>query len=76
VGEGRRVIYDVHYLLPTLVHAPLDWDYIIHFLSEQGVREAIGMPISVQVVGLPFHDELVLKGMKEVESVSPFHPKT
>jgi fatty acid amide hydrolase len=33
-------------------------------------RQAVGMPISVQIVGLPYQDEFVLRGMKEVEKVA------
>jgi len=32
-----------------------------------------GLPVGVQVVGLPFHDELCLRGMKAVEDATKTH---
>jgi len=33
---------------------------------------SVGLPVSVQVVGLPFQDELVLRGAKEIETLTNF----
>jgi len=40
--------------------------------GKKGAKQAAGMPITVQIVGLPYQEELVLRGMTELESVSPF----
>jgi Asp-tRNA(Asn)/Glu-tRNA(Gln) amidotransferase A subunit family amidase len=39
------------------------------FLGFQGAKESKGMPVAVQIVGLPFHEEVVLRGMREIESL-------
>ena len=36
------------------------------------VKESVGMPISVQVVGLPYEEEKVLRGMQLLESLSDY----
>ncbi|OXA40478.1 fatty acid amide hydrolase 1 [Folsomia candida] len=43
--------------------------------GKQGAKQATGMPISVQIVGLPFQEELVLRGLAELEAVSPYKKK-
>jgi len=34
----------------------------------QNIRESVGMPIGVQIVGKPFQEELVLRAMVELEN--------
>ena len=46
------------------------------FISDAGKRHmknSEGMPVGLQVVGLPYKDELVLKGMKLIENIFQFH---
>ena len=37
------------------------------------VKDSVGFPIGVQVVGAPYRDELVLRAMKEVERLLPWN---
>ena len=46
-------------------------DYLFK-LVQDSCRHAAGMPLSVQVVGRPFQEELVLHAMKEVEKMSNY----
>jgi fatty acid amide hydrolase len=36
-------------------------------LARKSIRESVGMPIGVQIIGPPFHEELVLRAMVELE---------
>ena len=41
--------------------------------AKAACKDTVGMPVCVQVVGLPHQDELVMAGMREVEEVFNFH---
>ncbi len=43
--------------------------------GKYGAKQATGLPISVQIVGLPYCEELVLRGMVELDAVSPYKKK-
>jgi Asp-tRNA(Asn)/Glu-tRNA(Gln) amidotransferase A subunit family amidase len=38
-------------------------------IAQKAAKKSIGMPISVQLVGLPFQEELVLRAMMELEQL-------
>ena len=40
-----------------------------------GCKDSIGLPLAVQIVGRRYNEELVLRLMKELESVAEFKPK-
>jgi len=40
---------------------------LLYNWAKQGTRNAIGLPLNVQVVGLPWREELVVRVMKELE---------
>lgn len=44
--------------------------HVIH-----GCKDSIGLPLAVQIVGRRYNEELVLRLMKELESVAEFKPK-
>lgn len=44
---------------------------INHFFKFQATKYSKDMPISVQLVGLPYQEELCLRGLVELESVAP-----
>ena len=35
--------------------------------ARKALEGSAGLPVGVQVVGLPYHEELVLRGMREIE---------
>ena len=41
-------------------------------LANESLKGAKGMPVDVQIAGLPFQDELCLSVMKDIESCLPF----
>ena len=38
------------------------------FVHPQSLRDMVGLPVGVQVIGLPFRDEITLRAMKELET--------
>jgi Asp-tRNA(Asn)/Glu-tRNA(Gln) amidotransferase A subunit family amidase len=42
-------------------------DDILYKLIKSGTKGAIGLPLNVQVIGKPWHEEGVLRIMKELE---------
>ena len=38
----------------------------------EACKNSVGMPLAVQVVGRRYNEELILKLMKEIESISKF----
>ena len=58
----------------NMMDYPNTGDYLFK-LIQKSCRNAAGMPLSVQVIGRPFQEELVLHAMKEVERISVYRPK-
>ena len=50
---------------------PNSGDYLFSLVHES-CKEASGLPLSIQVIGRHFQEELVLHVMKELESESNF----
>ena len=48
---------------------------ILHRLIHSGTQGAIGLPLNVQVIGKPWHEEMVLRVMKELEEAANYIPK-
>jgi len=51
----------------TFINRPDFLDAVIE--KHYDLEKMAGLPVGVQVVGLPYADELVLRGMKELESI-------
>ena len=49
-------------------------DYLLNVIKK-GAEDALGLPLGVQVVGLPWNEELVLYAMKELELEANFKMK-
>ena len=41
---------------------------VLYNIIKNGTKGAIGLPLNVQVIGKPWHEELVLSVMKELEN--------
>ena len=41
---------------------------VLYNIIKNGTKGAIGLPLNVQVIGKPWHEELVLSVMKEFEN--------
>ena len=48
---------------------------ILYKLIHSGTKGAIGLPLNVQVIGRPWHEEMVLHVMKELEDTANYVPK-
>ena len=46
-------------------------DYTFGWIKES-TKGGLGLPLSVQVVGLPWNEELVLRVMKELENAAKY----
>ncbi len=44
----------------------------IYKYIKEGSKNSVGMPLAVQVVGRRYNEELILRLMKELESVTEF----
>ncbi|XP_035705299.1 fatty-acid amide hydrolase 1 isoform X2 [Folsomia candida] len=53
----------------TNFHSYSHQDDFILRLAQKGAKQSIGMPIGLQIVGLPYQEELVLRGMTILESL-------
>ena len=60
VTTGEDVYYSSHKDLNTI-------------MAKNSVKGTVGLPAGVQVIGLPYKDELVLAGMKLIESQIQFY---
>ena len=47
-------------------------DDILYKLIRSGTKGAIGLPLNVQVIGKPWHEEAVLRIMKELEELASY----
>ena len=45
---------------------------ILYDLIRSGTKGAIGLPLNVQVIGKPWHEEMVLHVMKELEELANY----
>ena len=43
---------------------------ILYNLIKSGTEGAVGLPLNVQVIGKPWHEEMVLGVMKELETAN------
>ena len=43
---------------------------ILYKLIKSGTEGAVGLPLNVQVIGKPWHEEMVLGVMKELETAN------
>ena len=41
---------------------------ILYSIIKDGVKGAVGLPLNVQVIGKPWHEEMVLSVMKELDA--------
>ena len=47
-------------------------DDLLYKLIKSGTKDAIGLPLNVQVIGKPWHEEGVLHIMKELEELANY----
>ena len=47
-------------------------DDILYRLIRSGTKGATGLPLNVQVIGKPWHEEMVLFIMKELEELANY----
>ena len=52
-------------------HYPKSGDYCFTRI-QRACKGAAGMPLNLQVIGRPFHEELVLHAMKELDNVTRY----
>lgn len=52
---------------------PSEYEDLISKLARSAVKGTVGNPVCIQVVGLPFQDEVVLGVMAKIESLFSFH---
>ena len=45
---------------------------ILYKLIRSGTKGGIGLPLNVQVIGKPWHEEMVLHVMKELETLAKY----
>ena len=45
---------------------------ILYKIIRNGTKGAVGLPLNVQVVGKPWHEEMVLHVMSELETVAKY----
>ena len=45
---------------------------ILYKIIRSGTKGAIGLPLNVQVIGKPWHEEMVLHVMKELEDLANY----
>lgn len=57
------------------LHYESDWEDPCTQLVRENIKDALGMPVSIQVVGLPFQEEKVLGISKKIEKHFRFYEK-
>jgi hypothetical protein len=57
------------------LHYESDWQDPVTELIKSNLKDAEGMPVSIQVVGLPFQEERVLGLAKRIEKNFRFYEK-
>ena len=57
------------------LHYESDYEDPVTELIRNNIKDATGMPISIQVVGMPFHEERVLGISKKIEKHFRFYEK-
>ena len=73
--NNKFFIISLHLMFKeNMMDYPNTGDYLFKII-QKSCRDAAGMPLSVQVIGRPFQEELVLHAMREVERISVYRPK-
>jgi len=57
------------------LHYESDYEDPVTELIRNNLKDAAGMPVSIQVVGMPFHEERVLGISKKIEQHFKFYEK-
>jgi Asp-tRNA(Asn)/Glu-tRNA(Gln) amidotransferase A subunit family amidase len=55
------------------LHYESDWQDPVTELIRNNLKDSEGLPVSIQVIGLPFHEERVLGLSKKIESHFKFY---
>ena len=67
-----------NFLLPFIQddmrYYPSTGDFVFKIV-QNACKNAAGLPLSVQVIGRPYQEELVLHAMKELENQSKYKPE-